>query len=97
MPPVLLKCVSVTLHDLKHDSQTPETPKHTLWISFQSVFFFLQIKEESSKVGDGDPPGPDVQFAAVDDAGKLKQDGEPASHPNAVTRGHVHIVTSVFS
>lgn len=29
MPPVLLKGVSVTLHDLKHDGQTPETHKQT--------------------------------------------------------------------
>lgn len=41
-------------------------------------------------------PGPHIQFAAVDDAGELKQDGKPASHPRPVTRSHVHVVTGVL-
>ena len=41
-------------------------------------------------------PGSDVQVAAVDNAGQLKEDGEPASHPHPVPRGHVHVVTGVL-
>ena len=42
------------------------------------------------------PPGPDVQLAAVDDAGQLKQDGEPPPHPHAVAGGDVHVITGVL-
>lgn len=43
------------------------------------------------------PPGPDVQFTSVDDAGEFKQDGEPASHPDAVARGDIHVIACVLS
>lgn len=41
-------------------------------------------------------PGADVQLAAVDDAGELEQDGEPASDPDTVPGGHVHVVAGVL-
>lgn len=41
-------------------------------------------------------PSPDIQLAAVDDTGELKQDGKPAPNPHAVSRSHVHVVTGVF-
>ena len=40
-------------------------------------------------------PGPDVQLAPVDDAGELKQDGEPASHPHPVLGRYIHVITGV--
>ena len=41
-------------------------------------------------------PGPDIQLASVNDAGELKEDGEPASDPDSVTRSHVHVIACVF-
>lgn len=41
-------------------------------------------------------PGPYIQLAAVDDAGQLKEDREPASHPHPVPWGHVHVITGVL-
>jgi hypothetical protein len=40
-------------------------------------------------------PGPDVQFTPVDDAGELKEDGEPSSHPHPVLRGYIHVIAGV--
>lgn len=41
-------------------------------------------------------PGADIQLAAVDDTRKLKQDGKPATNPNPITRGNIHVITGVF-
>lgn len=40
-------------------------------------------------------PGPDVQFAPVDDAGELEENGEPAPHPHTVFGCYIHVVTGV--
>lgn len=41
-------------------------------------------------------PCPDIQLASINDAGELKEDGEPASDPDPVARSHIHVVTCVF-
>lgn len=41
-------------------------------------------------------PGTNIQFAAVDDARELKQNGKPAANPHPITRGDIHVVTGVF-
>lgn len=45
--------------------------------------------------GPGLSPGPDVQLAPVDDAGELKQDGEPASYPHPVLGRYIHVIAGV--
>lgn len=42
-------------------------------------------------------PCPDVQFAAVDDTRQLKEDRKPATNPDSITGGDVHVITGVFS
>lgn len=70
------------------------------WDEHMNTFFFSNIwsKPKAFELwphGDLLLPSPDVQLTPVDDAGELKENGEPSSHPHAVLRSHVDVITGV--
>ena len=61
-------------------------------------FLYYYIWDECSHVSP--VPGADVELAAVDDTGELKQHGEPATHPDPVLLRdghHLLVVTHLLT